>query len=269
MKDDGQQREYDFLGRVASAASVPDFAAEVVPYCRDLFEAGSVLAVLFHRDRAPEVLFRWSTDRLRSENFDRNYPVIGYLLDPFYRIAFDGAARFAGPLREIAPDRFEASEYYDAYFGATRLSDELGAVARLGASRSLHLAVGRDRGQRRFRASEVARFDLLSRVLMPCLAALAPVPAPGVPLPPLRTRLEALALETGEQLSAREAQVAELILQGHSSRAMALKLGISVHTAKVHRRNLYRKMNISSQSELFVHVNRAIGLQAAELGAPG
>jgi len=45
--------------------------------------------------------------------------------------------------------------------------------------------------------------------------------------------------------------VATLIVQGHSSRAIGYKLGISSNTVKVHRRNLYKKLNISSQSELF------------------
>ncbi|MCE8511182.1 helix-turn-helix transcriptional regulator [Ruegeria pomeroyi] len=54
-----------------------------------------------------------------------------------------------------------------------------------------------------------------------------------------------------EQISVREAEVAALIVQGHSSRAVGYKLGISSNTVKVHRRNLYKKLNISSQSELF------------------
>nr|WP_254868549.1 helix-turn-helix transcriptional regulator [Phaeobacter sp. HF9A] len=49
----------------------------------------------------------------------------------------------------------------------------------------------------------------------------------------------------------REAEVAALIVQGHSSRAIGLKLGISVQTVKVHRRTLYKKLSISSQNELF------------------
>lgn len=42
-----------------------------------------------------------------------------------------------------------------------------------------------------------------------------------------------------------------LILRGHSSVSIGLKLGISAQTVKVFRRQLYRKCAISSQAELF------------------
>ena len=42
----------------------------------------------------------------------------------------------------------------------------------------------------------------------------------------------------------------ELVLQGHSSESIGLKLDISTGTVKVHRRNVYRKLGISSQIQL-------------------
>lgn len=57
--------------------------------------------------------------------------------------------------------------------------------------------------------------------------------------------------QTGKALTRREAQLAALILQGHSNLSAALDLGISRETVKVHRRNIYRKLDISSQAELF------------------
>jgi DNA-binding CsgD family transcriptional regulator len=41
-----------------------------------------------------------------------------------------------------------------------------------------------------------------------------------------------------------------MVLRGHSSEAIALRLGISTGTVKVHRRNVYRKLGISSQTQL-------------------
>jgi DNA-binding CsgD family transcriptional regulator len=54
----------------------------------------------------------------------------------------------------------------------------------------------------------------------------------------------------GLKLSAREAAIVELVLQGHSSESIGLKLGIATGTVKVHRRNVYRKLGISSQTQL-------------------
>ena len=45
--------------------------------------------------------------------------------------------------------------------------------------------------------------------------------------------------------------VIALILQGHSNLSAALVLGVARQTVKVHRRNIYRKLMITSQAELF------------------
>ncbi len=54
-----------------------------------------------------------------------------------------------------------------------------------------------------------------------------------------------------EVLTARERSVVKMILTGHSSNAIALHLDISLPTVKTHRRNIYAKLHISSQAELF------------------
>jgi DNA-binding CsgD family transcriptional regulator len=52
-------------------------------------------------------------------------------------------------------------------------------------------------------------------------------------------------------LSAREREVGELLLLGCSSDAIALRLGITRHTVKDHRKHIFRKLGISSLAELF------------------
>lgn len=54
-----------------------------------------------------------------------------------------------------------------------------------------------------------------------------------------------------EVLTKRERSVVRMILTGHSSNAITLNLGISLPTVKTHRRNIYAKLQISSQAELF------------------
>lgn len=54
-----------------------------------------------------------------------------------------------------------------------------------------------------------------------------------------------------ETLTTREREITQLIVIGHSSKSISLNLDISVPTVKTHRRNIYRKLQISSQAELF------------------
>lgn len=66
-----------------------------------------------------------------------------------------------------------------------------------------------------------------------------------------RTVQEALKARDMPALTPRELQVVGLVLEGHSSESIASVLGISAGTVRIHRKNIYAKMRISSQRELF------------------
>ena len=53
------------------------------------------------------------------------------------------------------------------------------------------------------------------------------------------------------RLTERECEVVRLILKGHSSKSVARVLDISPGTASVHRTNIYRKLEVNSQGDLF------------------
>jgi len=52
-------------------------------------------------------------------------------------------------------------------------------------------------------------------------------------------------------LSDREAEVCALIMLGHSSESISLKLDLSINTILTYRKRAYSKLNINSQNELF------------------
>ena len=54
-----------------------------------------------------------------------------------------------------------------------------------------------------------------------------------------------------ELLTERERQVAVALLRGHSAKSVARLLAIAPGTVTVHRKNLYNKLGIRSQAELF------------------
>lgn len=245
--------EYDFLGEIALADDIDSFDRAITAFGSQTFRAKSILAIHFHRSRLPKILFRWIPDETLRQLFDERYDKLGYMVDPFFHRAFTVKDWEACLLRDIAPDRFESSEYFTNYFGATNMVDELGFVARIDETSAVHLSMGRNHGQRRFRATELAKFQQLAKVLAPKLRQVL-VNQPAVEVmesQPLDSRFHAMAHARRTDISMREAEVAALIVQGHSSRAIGLKLGISIQTVKVHRRSLYKKLSISSQNELF------------------
>jgi DNA-binding CsgD family transcriptional regulator len=56
--------------------------------------------------------------------------------------------------------------------------------------------------------------------------------------------------ESPETLTAREAEVLELLAEGLSNRRVADRLGISEHTVKFHVASIYGKLGASSRAEL-------------------
>ena len=66
-----------------------------------------------------------------------------------------------------------------------------------------------------------------------------------------RSRLNALA---SESLTEREQEIVGYLVRGYSSKACARKLGISPATERVHRKNIYDKLGVRSQSELLASV---------------
>ncbi|CAI8885359.1 hypothetical protein EMIT0196P_60325 [Pseudomonas chlororaphis] len=68
-----------------------------------------------------------------------------------------------------------------------------------------------------------------------------------------RNRLEDSLLRLkGHAIDCPQTGVAHLVLSGCSSKEIARKLQISAETVKVHKKHIYAKLGIKSQSELFL-----------------
>ena len=66
----------------------------------------------------------------------------------------------------------------------------------------------------------------------------------------LITSIVRLQLRPGQNLTPRERQEVEFTLKGHSADAVGRILEISQGTVRIHRRNVYSKLQIRSQGEL-------------------
>ncbi|MDQ2090819.1 helix-turn-helix transcriptional regulator [Marimonas arenosa] len=209
----------------------------------------------YFQGRAPVALFAEAAQRQVHENFDRVYLGGAYLLDPFHDLHTSQAAPGVYRLSEIAPDQFHRNPYFLDYYANTTMVDEMAFVAYPAPGVSLHVCLGRDTtSNTRFAARDIAR----ARQLAPVVGALAvrqwaDLADQGVYSEAEVTErlIAALAATHGVKLSVRQAEVALLILRGHSSVSIGLRLGISPQTVKVFRKQLYRKCSISSQAELF------------------
>lgn len=211
--------------------------------------------VAYFQGRSPRSIYRRTDVSAVHERFEDIYLNGAYLLDPFHELHMTRAPKGVYRLTDIAPDHFHRKPYFLDYYAATTLIDELAFVAYPAAGVSVHICLGRDASSnRRFNQREIVRAKHVS----PIVEALAErqwadLAAEGEYTEAQVTQrlVDSLRKTSGVRLSTRQAQVALLILRGHSSVSIGLKLGISPQTVKVFRKQIYRKCGISSQAELF------------------
>lgn len=213
------------------------------------------MLVLAYSDGGPALeLFRKAGDDRIFARLQSTYLAGAFRLSPFYGLHLRRAEEGLYRLRDIAPDAFQRSRFYVEYFDQTTIIDELAFTVWLGSGLSLNLFIGRD-GQsgKAFSAVDIAACRRLAPVVAELARAHWPVPKLAVrPADDTPARLAAAAERSlGIGLSPRQAQVAELILKGHSTLSIGLHLGVSPQTVKVFRKQLYARCGISSQAELF------------------
>ena len=182
-----------------------------------------------------------------------------FLLDPFYVAAARRKAFGFFTLKQLAPRGFRSSEYYRVYYRFVGLSDECGYLAPLADGGFVNISLARLAGPasgRPFeRSSLVALGELTSLVAGMTQQHWHSLVADGARNrgpQTLRAQLEDALARFGENcLTPREQQITHAILHGHTSQALAVELGISVETVKLHRKNAYRKLAVRNQTELF------------------
>jgi DNA-binding CsgD family transcriptional regulator len=187
--------------------------------------------------------------------FVTDYQAGPYLLDPFYLAASRAVADGLYRLRDLAPDRFYQGEYFRSYYVQTGLAEEIAYFVTLPDRATLTFSLMR--AERPFSAREfgalAAVHPFVSRVVRRHWRGLdqgaGRGPAPPPPAAPGPGR-DLGSLGDGV-LTPRERQVAELTLKGHSAESAGRVLGIAVGTVRIHRRNIYAKLKINSQGELF------------------
>lgn len=177
----------------------------------------------------------------------REYRTRAYLLDPMYLAFQERRPGGIYLLRDLAADRFFHSEYYRTYYARTGVADELSLFCWTDTDDMIMISLVRSRQSPAFPA---AGMRLISHILA-LVVSLVSRHVSLIPRHPMPAAEPILRIGSDDLLTQRELGIANLILRGHSSPSIALLLGISVETIKVHRRHIYQKLGISSQAELF------------------
>ena len=233
----------------------PDFEGLLWAFLHAVAQPDNLVILAFQDAGAPLVLYRRADHPQVFTQLDHVYLSGAFRLDPFFDLHSQRVTTGAYRLRDVAPDAFHRSRYFIEYYDQTTLVDEVTFIASPARGVSLNICIGRDASSgRAFTAREVESCQRIA----PVITALAEAHWSGIgqantkqAADPAELLSQTARSARGIHLSPRQAQVALLILQGHSTMSISLRLGVSVQTVKVFRKQLYARCNVSSQAELF------------------
>jgi DNA-binding CsgD family transcriptional regulator len=234
--------------RLISSIGKSGFPENLLHAAGDSMAHDAAALMVLHPSATPSVL----VDRLKPA--ERGYLYGDYLsgvytLSPFYRASLKLKQPLTARVSDIAPRGFTQSEYYRRYFALIGVDDMIGMLIPAGAGDTVFMSFSRSSGRPRFTAADLRALDAQSPILSAATARHVELAGP----------IAARKTESGSKpaappsngLTLRESQVMNLMLEGHSSRAVAETLKISNETVRVHRRNIYEKLGVSSQAGLF------------------
>lgn len=238
------------LGHVLTLVEKGGFWPALVAFLRDGASVDSWVAMIFRNGQSPQVLYEGETESMEDTLFDEYVRGL-YILDPFYLFSV-GTSFTSGLYRldDVAPEHFRETEYFRRYFVHNVVADEIQFLVPLPRSGTLSLSFG---SKRRFTDVDIGSFYLHAPWILPLMRIAVQVSGSDLKAEmgsasELEERLRSIG---NPNLTDREVQTALLLLSGYSTKSIARQMGISPETVKVHRRNLYDKMGVSTQAALF------------------
>jgi len=252
---------HDHIARVIAAGDTSQFPAVLTEALRHVVPFDYAVFFAYRGQERPICPYDTFTPQQRIV-FVTDYLEGPYLLDPFYQVYVDRMDPGLYRLREIAPDRFYHSEYFRSYYRRTGLAEEIGFLVSLPHDMMLVISLMRAGTSAPFSDRDMNKLRRMEPVVHASAARhwrnLGHLQSRETEEETARPRLNLQVTSAFENfgdgvLTNREREVVRMVLRGHSSNSIGRQFQITTGTVKIHRKNIYAKLGISSQSELFSH----------------
>ena len=217
----------DALPPVALSAGTAAFASRLIEALHSVLQFDWWMVMVYRQHATPEMLCENFTGSWREKGLT-TYVGAFYVLDPFFLMSLTLDRPEVCRLGDITPDGFLDSEYHRAHYATGRIGDEVNYLWPLEAVQPLLYALARLHWSTAQSSVAAAHEPELGRLVQ-----------------------EAAENFGRNVLTTRECEVVKLVLRGYSSKSISYSLGISPGTVRVHRENIYGKLGVSSQAELF------------------
>jgi DNA-binding CsgD family transcriptional regulator len=207
----------------------------------------------------------------------QNYMRYSYVLNPFYQMYRAGLASGVYRLRDLAERRPNIGQDWNNCRARQMAKEEIGYLTDGMPAGEEELCIGIHMGGDQFAGITLSRARSIngySNRELNLLSSIVPFVRASYRRFWRQARFVQLgapkAAESGTlqsqnigRLSPREREIGQLLLQGHSTVSITLRLGISATTVKTHRKNLYAKLGIATQFELFKLFADSLGAEPA------
>ncbi|MCB1842764.1 MAG: helix-turn-helix transcriptional regulator [Halioglobus sp.] len=209
---------------------------------------------LYHKDLPPRVLYHEIPPHAVAAQVDQ-YLDGPYREDPFYQASMNQPRSKVYWLSRVTLGKIKESDYYQSYYGDTGTADEAVYLAKLQAGNVINLSMMRLPEHGPFSDQEYETLYLLAEPVSELIKSHSEhqdFAATNLIQPGIDHQID-LAFRTfgASMLSPREKDVLELMLRGYGTDISAERLDIAVETVRRHRKSIYRKLDVSSQTDLF------------------
>ncbi|MFZ6756034.1 response regulator transcription factor [Undibacterium sp. Ji50W] len=243
------------IAQLISALDKPNFWLLLVRSLKNFIEFDNWVVLRFSNNEKPVVYIENPTADGSADLLFQDYLNGLYLFDPFFVASREHSQSGLFMLDEVAPESFISTDYYRLYFQLNIVADEVQFNYASHDGQTLCFSMGRGS---KFKPEEIAFLSIIA----PWVIALmqqrehveehAVTPTETAKHTDWQSGVErAISLTKGTKLTSREIEIGQLMLSGFTSKNIAAKLKISVETVRAHKKHIYTKLEINSQSELF------------------
>lgn len=261
-------RESADISAMIGLIGTQDFGGALDRMLRSIASFDLSVAFAYPYDKRPIVLHDGYTAKV-SESALSAYLGGAYLLDPFYVACSGGQPPGLWRMRELAPDQFFHSDFSSSAevhpcisMESGVLVEEIGFVIPLADGVQATYSLMRGRGGTPFTDEELETLRIYEPIVREAVRSNWRQQSETVTGAPrdddaIETAFDSLC---ADRLTRQQRNIVRLILRGHSNLSIGKMMSIAEGTVRIHRKNIYRRLGISSQGALFRifidHLNR-------------
>lgn len=242
---------HESLAQVVTKNFNSEAVAELLRGLENLIDGSSGLVTIFPLAQPPQTTHHRLLANEDPQHQIDTYDAGAYLLDPFYRTALDEKSQGPFRIKDVSPEGFENSEYYNLFYKKLGFIDEICILFQFEDQAIVSVSLVRHAGESPFTKADINQLKIVYPLIKSILAKWRQN-LEQTSQPNLEWQLDNALINFGNSvLTPRESKIIHLILHGYSIKYIADKLENSIETIKHHRKNIYIKLDVSSQSELF------------------